>query len=817
MLTIAFYQDEKDNEPTSTEVSWAELTEMLTADTPSNCTAATCTGKKCPHKSNSSPDDAGAWSPVTIEGRRANENVEAVTALVLDGDAITEAQLALVAERIKGLSFIVHTTHRHRPGANFIRVALKLSRPVLAAEWASFYPKVIAHLGFDGIFDSLKDLARLYFFPTHPSDVQFLSDSGEGAALDVDAVLAVSKIVASETSFEFEGADDALRENFGGFGNVLLQLKAYRQSRAHGDDKKKEQADLIGKLTSGKPLAAPGGNAEATPITPPDDLPKGRGYAITRVMAILTGYLPSDTPDEVYLDLFKGSIEAMCFGRKDDAKEMEEQVLEKLRIGRERRRAWEEEAQARNTAAKVFQNRLLEERKRRREDAESTDDSENDATSGDKWMSQLQMNTKGENLLISPFNVYLILTNAVEFAGKLRWDDVNLRVVAGGQFAKVEPEVLADEIANHLSASWGITISSIVVLRQILIVAYKNRFDPIRDYLRSAVWDGVSRADNWLTTYANVESTQFSRKAGRKWLIGSAARGLNPGCKHDCVLMLEGLQGKRKSSLFQVMGGEFYAAVSLTVADKDSKMVAARSWIAELPDLAALKRVSEINALKAFFATNEDTFRPPYGREVIKSKRRNSFAGTTNEDSYLIDPTGNRRYLTVKCNATIDLEALQRDRDQLWAEAVYFYDKHAECENKYTCGCWWFSDDEAEEVEEAASERVQESPFKVMIFEWWESMPPETRLREFNTLYIAKNVLEYTPDKINETILTRIGIAMSSLGFEKHRKREGKTRRWIYTPTEELLVLPQSEAGKKMKFKVIKGGVGGSGKPEVTN
>lgn len=813
MLIVAFYDDEKTNESVSIEVAWSELATMLTTSTPSLCTSNTCTGKKCPYKSNSTEDDAGAWSPVIINGLRSNANVEAVTALVLDGDGLSVDQLQFVSSRLVGRQFIVHTTHRHRAdGINFIRLVLALSRPVQSVEWTIFYSKAINYLGFTGIFDDLKDLSRLYFFPTHPNDVQFLSDTGEGDLLDVDLILQEQKDTTVTTTLTTvididDISNDASTESYSDFGTVITQLRAYRQSRARGDTLDKERADLIGKLLAGKPLAAPGGNADITPIKPPIDLPKGRGYAIMRTASILTGYLAVDTPDWIYLDLFRNSITAMCFGREADRSELEQQLLEKVRLGRERRRVWDEEAIKRNTVAKTFQAALIEERKQKRETVTS-DEEDID------WMSKLQV--KGDTIINSAFNVYSILKNANELRGIFRWDDVNLCIVSSGMFATVEPEVLADTVANYLALKWGVNFNNaIIVLRQILIVAYENRFDPIRDYLRGLIWDGVLRINadgGWLTKYANVKSTPFTIKVGRKWLVGSVARGLNPGCKHDCVLILEGLQGKRKSTLFRIMGGEFYAAVSLTVADKDSKMVAARSWIAELPDLAALKKVSEINALKAFFSTEEDTFRPPYGRTVIKSKRRNSFAGTTNEDSYLVDPTGNRRYLTVSSMGMIDIDAVIRDRDQIWAEAVYLYDKHVnECQDKLICGCWWFSENEADEAEEEAKERVQESPIKMMIQEWWEILPPEVRLKEFTTLFIAKIVLEYTPDKINENVLTRIGIAVMSLGFKKCRRRienNGiKTRSWVYVATDELLAMPQSEAGKRMKFKVIKGGV----------
>ncbi len=131
------------------------------------------------------------------------------------------------------------------------------------------------------------------------------------------------------------------------------------------------------------------------------------------------------------------------------------------------------------------------------------------------------------------------------------------------------------------------------------------------------------------------------------------------------------------SSLLEALFGPYYADAAIALGDKDSKMLASAAWGIELPDMASFKR-SEQNALKAFFAARHDTMRVPYGRSIISFPRRCVFATTTNDDEYLSDPTGNRRYWPVRCTK-VDLAALIADRDQIWAQAMHIYRASETC------------------------------------------------------------------------------------------------------------------------------------------
>jgi predicted P-loop ATPase len=127
-------------------------------------------------------------------------------------------------------------------------------------------------------------------------------------------------------------------------------------------------------------------------------------------------------------------------------------------------------------------------------------------------------------------------------------------------------------------------------------------------------------------------------------------------------------QGIGKSRAAQILAGEWFSDELADLTSKDASMQVAAAWIIEIAELDAMHR-AEVTRLKAFLSRRDDRFRPPYGRRVIEVPRHSVFLGTTNADVYLNDGSGGRRFWPVKVG-TIDHTALERDRDQLWGEAV---------------------------------------------------------------------------------------------------------------------------------------------------
>ena len=199
----------------------------------------------------------------------------------------------------------------------------------------------------------------------------------------------------------------------------------------------------------------------------------------------------------------------------------------------------------------------------------------------------------------------------------------------------------------------------------------RNSFHPVRDYLNGLQWDGVPRIDKWLTTYGKAKDTPYVRAVSKIMLLAAVRRIRHPSCKFDELPTFESPQGTEKSSALAILAVEedwFRDDLPLTA---DSKKVIEQTqgrWIVEIADLSGMGK-ADIEHLKASLSRRVDHARLAYGRLPVYKPREFVPIGSTNEAVYLKDLTGNRRYWPV-LTPRWDLDALKRDRDQLWAEAV---------------------------------------------------------------------------------------------------------------------------------------------------
>jgi len=202
--------------------------------------------------------------------------------------------------------------------------------------------------------------------------------------------------------------------------------------------------------------------------------------------------------------------------------------------------------------------------------------------------------------------------------------------------------------------------------------ARRSQIHPVQNYLKGLMWDGKQRIDNWLVTYAHAKSDEYVRAVGALVLVAAVRRVFEPGCKFDELLILESGQGFHKSSAIKALvPNEDWFGDDLPL-NSNAKEVIERTggkWIIEAQELSGAKS-AHVEHLKAFLSRSADgPARLAYKRNPDTRKRSFILIGTTNSYSYLKDSTGNRRFWPVHA-PHFQLEALARDRDQLWAEAM---------------------------------------------------------------------------------------------------------------------------------------------------
>jgi putative DNA primase/helicase len=292
------------------------------------------------------------------------------------------------------------------------------------------------------------------------------------------------------------------------------------------------------------------------------------------------------------------------------------------------------------------------------------------------WRAELA--PSGAGYLGDERNVLIALRGAPELAGLLRFNEFALNA----EFTRAPPwrEAAAGTVWTEgddtQGAAWlqaqGLKVRGPAMVADCVAVAARdNLYHPVREYLASLTWDGEPRLQIWLAEYLNATGDpRYLAAIGARFLISAAARIMRPGCQADHVLVLEAPQGAGKTSAARTLAvkPEWFAGELPDIHSKDARLQLVGRWLIEIAELKAM-RTAELEVQKNFITQTHDTFRPPYGRRTAQFPRQSIFLATTNESEYLRDRTGNRRWWPVKCGP-IDVAALLKDRDQLWAEAL---------------------------------------------------------------------------------------------------------------------------------------------------
>jgi hypothetical protein len=317
----------------------------------------------------------------------------------------------------------------------------------------------------------------------------------------------------------------------------------------------------------------------------------------------------------------------------------------------------------------------------------------------------------------------------------------------------------------------------------------ENPFHPVRQYLDQLKWDGVPRIGKWLTTYLGAEATPLNEAIGMLILIAAVRRVREPGTKFDTIMVLEGVQGGGKSTAIKILAGqENFSDQALLSLDPKSQMEAIEGvWLYEIAELEGMSR-SDTARVKAFASRTVDQARLAYGRFKERRPRQTVFIGTTNDDKYLRDATGNRRFWPVKVGV-IDLEALRRDRDQLWAEAAYWEEKG---ETLFLAKELW----PLAQLEQDA--RVEDDPWMDTLSQIsLENCDLVGGYLRISSNKVLREVLEIPIDRQQQYLPKRIAGLMRKLGWDGPRllkMKDGSTLRAYQRPVEpnelDQLALP---------------------------
>lgn len=407
------------------------------------------------------------------------------------------------------------------------------------------------------------------------------------------------------------------------------------------------------------------------------------------------------------------------------------------------------------------------------------------------WQDRLTLSDKGtpKGCLA---NAIAALRWAPEWDGVLWYDEFAARTVARRPPPWTPLSIEFDEAVwtdcdDIRLAEWlqnqGIYVSPVTAGQAVEVAARNLTCHPVREYLDSLKWDGVVRLPFWLRDRLGVADTPYSRAVGCRWMISAVARVYQPGCKADCALILEGPQGLKKSTALAVLGGPWFTDQIADLGNKDSCVDVQGAWIIELAELDSMSR-GEVGRIKAFMSRATDRFRMPFGKRTTSFARQCIFAGTVNPEGtgYLKDVTGGRRFWPVECTK-IDIDGLEQDVDQLWAEAVAMLSLGHP---------WWLDTPELDQ----AAERQQRARY---IGDAWEE-PIAEFLSDKNSVSVSQ-ILEYglvlEKARWDQASQNRVARVLTGMKWKQRRTRENGTvvRRYFKPePTDRSQQEPQNSA-----------------------
>jgi predicted P-loop ATPase len=298
------------------------------------------------------------------------------------------------------------------------------------------------------------------------------------------------------------------------------------------------------------------------------------------------------------------------------------------------------------------------------------------------WRGELARG-KDDQTTSTAANVSIYMTNHPAFLGKLAFDERAQRpfwteTAPWPGEAAPRPVCETDEIRaiEWFQVECHMDVKPTWVRAGFRLAAGEKSFDPIQDYLtRLPRWDGLTRLGTFFVRHLGAPDTELIRAQTRAWFVQAIQRAyatMERPVQADYLIILSGPQGLRKSSLLRALcpHPRYFRDDLPDIQSKDARQAVADSWIIELSELT--QRKADRDAFKAFITARVDKFRPPYGRDEATIARRAVMVGTTNEDEFLTDPSGNRRFWPLACTRKADIDEALAERDQLWAEAYSY-------------------------------------------------------------------------------------------------------------------------------------------------
>lgn len=710
-INIATGSSRKSTSWKNEEVLWSTFAERLQTVTRTQETLAEYRAMSKPRR-DEIKDVGGFVGGAVKGGRRKAETIMQRRLLTLDLDYVTVSDSPWeTVELILGCAAVLYSTHSSTPRAPRLRLVIPLARPVTPDEYTAIARRVAGDIGIDLFDDTTYEPHRLMYWPSASRDAEYRYFVSDGPWLDPD-----------EQLMRYNDWRDPSEWPVSSRKQDIMQRLAKKQ----GDPTEKK--NVVGAFCRVYSIE----DAIET-FLPEVYIKCGDGRYTFAGGSTSGGLVLYEDGKFAYshhgTDPVSGKlcnafdlVRLHMFGDKDDEAAPGTPVSRLPSYTAMSDIAINDEA----VRHELAMTRL-------KELSDQWDDLPEEETD---WLKELSVSAKG-TFEATIDNASLVLLHDPELRGRYYYDEFRERPVVSGdlpweKLAKRSSDCWMDSddsgLRRHLEKHYGIeSPSKIRDAVELAMLSCKRH--PVREYLNGLTWDGQSRMDTLFIDYLDAADNEYTREVTRKALIGAVARIYSPGCKHDHALVLVGPQGCRKSTTLAKLGRQWFSDSLYTVSGKDAYEQVQGHWIIEMGEMAATKK-AELEQIKQFMSKQTDSYRAAYARRTQEHPRQCAFFGTTNDNEFMRDSTGGRRFWpVVVTDKGRELGGMLTDEivDQVWAEAVM----------RYEAGEQWYLSERVEQMARKVQEEHTEMNGKQGLIEnfldtllpkGWEKMDLDKRM-----------------------------------------------------------------------------------------
>lgn len=643
-----------------TEISWAEFTEKI--KTPIRSTETFTEYTEYPKSKRDNLKDVGGFVGGTFKGDiRKAAYVERRELLTLDLDNIPAGKTDDILKRVAGLgcAAAVYSTRKHCGYAPRLRVIIPLDAPASADEYEAAARKLASLIGIEFCDPTTFDVARLMYWPSCCRDGEYICEVYDNPFCSLRGILRMYGDWTDISQWPQVPGTDAIEKRRlakqenptekKGIIGAFCRTYSVTQAMDKFIPGLYEPTAIEGRYTY------TGGSTVGGAIIYDNDLFLYSHHATDPCSGLLVNAFDLIRLHK-YADLDKEAKEGTPVSKLPSF-----MAMTKL--------ASSDKAVSGLMAKETFEKAQ-----------NAFDDSKEEEELDLAWLDRLGRDGNGK-IAKTINNAVLILENDPLLKGKIVTDEfascgmilgkVPWSKETGKRRWKDEDDA---GFYNYMELFYGITGRE-KLDNALLIVSSQNKINDVKEYLKGLKWDGVKRVDTLLRDYLGAEDNIYTHAVMRKSLCAAVARAVVGAVKYDYMPIFTGPQGIGKSTFLSILGKEWFSDSLTSFEGKESAELIQGTWINEVGELTAMTK-QETTAVKQFLSKTDDIYRAAYGRRTNKYPRRCVFFGTSNEEEFLKDMTGNRRFWPVDVGVYSAKKSvwndLPKEVDQIWAE-VYVY------------------------------------------------------------------------------------------------------------------------------------------------